>query len=159
MQNGWFKHVEGKNHTTTFFPSTCKSERGGTYKNTWNDEYLTEDQAKFIYNRVNAGKDINTETIKQEMEQKKLEKAEIENAYQKAILSGVSKKEKGSTQMEDWSILSDHVKYIKHDDGLETFHKLNINTLNYCQNIDLYKELKKKEMLKVVVDLVEAQRN
>ena len=31
--------------------------------------------------------------------------------------------------MEDWSILSDHVKYVKHDDGSETFHKLNVNTI------------------------------
>ena len=54
--------------------------------------------------------------------------------------------------MKDWSILSDHVKYVRHDDGSGTFHKLNINTLNYCQNKDLYKELKEKEMLKVDVD-------
>ena len=54
--------------------------------------------------------------------------------------------------MEDWSILSDHVKYVKHDDGLETFHKLNVNTLNYCQYKDLYQELKGKEILMVDVD-------
>ena len=54
--------------------------------------------------------------------------------------------------MEDWSILSDCVKYIKHDDGLETFHKLNVNVLNYCQYKDLYQELKGKEILMVDVD-------
>ena len=90
--------------------------------------------------------------MKQEIEQEKLEKAEIENVYQKAILSEVGKKEKISKQMEDWSILSDHVKYIKHSDGSETFHNLNINTLNYSQNKDLYRELQKKEMLKAKVD-------
>ena len=55
-RNGRFKHVKGKNGTTTFLPNNCK--RGGTYKNIRNDEYLTEDQAKFVYERVNAGKDI-----------------------------------------------------------------------------------------------------
>ena len=54
--------------------------------------------------------------------------------------------------MEDWSILSDHVKYVKHDDGLETFHKLNVNMLNYHQYKDLYQELKGKEILTVDVD-------
>ena len=54
--------------------------------------------------------------------------------------------------MEDWSILSDHDKYVKHDDGLETFHKLNVNMLKYCQYKDLYQELKGKEILKVDVD-------
>ena len=101
------------------------------------------------------GKEINTATTKQEIEQEKSIKAEINdncNAYQKAILNDVNKKEKVSTQMEDWSILSDHVKYVKHDDGLETFHKLHVKTLNCCQYKDLYQELKGKEILQVDVD-------
>ena len=54
--------------------------------------------------------------------------------------------------MEDWSIFSDHVKYIRHDDGSEKIHKLNVNTLNYHQNKKLYQELKGKEILTVDVD-------
>ena len=54
--------------------------------------------------------------------------------------------------MEDWSILSDHIKYVRHDDGSGTFHKLTVNTLNYHQNEDLYQELKGKEVLMVDVD-------
>ena len=54
--------------------------------------------------------------------------------------------------MEDWSILSDHVKYVKHEDGLETFHKLNVNMLDYHQYQDLYQELKGKKILTVDVD-------
>ena len=90
------------------------------------------------------------------MEQEKSIKTEIDdscdNTYQKVILNEVNKKEKVSTQMEDWSILSDHVRYVKHDDGLETFHKLNVNMLNYCQHKDLYQELKGKEILTLDVD-------
>ena len=54
--------------------------------------------------------------------------------------------------MEDWSILSDHIKYVRHDDGSEIFYKLNVNTFNYCQNKDQYQELKGKEILMVHVD-------
>ena len=104
---------------------------------------------------MNEGKEINTVTIKQEIEQEKSIKGEINencNTYQKAILNDVNKKEKVSTQLEDWSILSDHVKYVKHEDGLETIHKLNVNMLNYQQYEDLYQELKRKEILMVDVD-------
>ena len=131
---------------------------GGTFTNirNYDDRYLTEDQVKYVYKKVNACKEINTETMKQEMEQEKSIKTEIddscENTYQKVILNKVNKKGKVSTQMGDWSILSDHVKYVKHDDGLETFHKLNVNTLNYCQYKDLYQELKGKEILIVDAD-------
>ena len=61
--------------------------------------------------------------------------------------------------MEDWSILSDHVKYVRHDDGSETFHKLNVNTLNYCQNEYLYQELKGKDILTVGVDFGRSPEN
>ena len=147
--------MKGKNDTTTFLPNNCKI--GGTFSTIRNhgDRYLTEDQVRFVYKKVNAGKEINTMTIKQEIEQEKSTKAEIDdncNIYQKALLNDVNKKEKVSTQMEDWSILSDHVKYVKHDDGLETFCKLNVNILNYCQYKDLYQELKGKEILTVSVD-------
>ena len=120
-----------------------KNKKGGTFKNA--DTYLTEEQAKFVYKKVNEGKVIDTSVIKQEMVQEKLVGTEIGNTYQKSILSDVSKK--NPAQIEEWSILSDHVKYIKHD-GSETFHNLNVDTLNYHQNKDLYKELKEKEILK-----------
>ena len=84
------------------------------------------------------------------MKQEKVE-TELENTYQKAILTDVNKKEKDPAQIEEWSIFSVHVKYVTHD-GSETFHNLNIDALNYHQNKDLYKELKEKEMLKAGVN-------
>ena len=70
-----------------------KSKRGGTFRNVKNDKYLTEDQAKFVYKRVNARKGINTKIIQQEMKQEKVE-TELENTYEKAILTDVNKKGK-----------------------------------------------------------------
>ena len=100
--------------------------------------FFSNEQAEFIFKRVNAKMPINTNTkmIKQEMAQTKLsEEQELNNTYQNTILAEVSK-EKESAHIEDWSILSDHVKYIMHDES-EVFHKLNIDTLNYRQNKDL----------------------
>ena len=107
------------------------------------ENFLTEEQAEFVYKRVNAGKGINTKIMQQEMAQTKL--VELDNTYQKAILGEVNKK-KDPTQIEEWSILSDHVKCITHEES-EAFHKLNIDTLSYQQNKDPYKELKGKELL------------
>ena len=129
-------------------PNKNNNKKGGTFRNVNGNKYLTENQAKFVYEMVNAGKEINTETLQHEMKQKKVE-FDMENTYQKAILSDVSKK--NPTQMEEWSILNNHVKYIKHD-GSEMCHNLNIDTLNYCQNKYLYKELKEKEILKASVN-------
>ena len=53
--------------------------------------------------------------------------------------------------MESWSILSDHVKYVQHDDS-DILLNLNFDSLNYCVNEDIYKELKEQEMLKTSID-------
>ena len=139
--------MKGKNDATAFLPNTNK--KGGTFKvakgNNPND-FLTKEQGEFVYKRVNARKSIKTNKIKQEIAQTKLlEDPELDNTYQKAILAEVSKK-RDPAQIEEWSILSHHVKYITHDES-EAFHKLNIDSLNYRQNKDLYKELKEKELL------------
>ena len=122
-----------------------KNSKGGTCKEVAKtnrpNNVLSKEQTEFVYKKVNVKMHINTKMIKQEMAQEKLE---LNNTYQKAILAEVSK-EKESAHTEDWSILSDHVKYIMHDES-EAFHKLNIDTLNYRQNKDLYKELKEKEV-------------
>ena len=113
---------------------------------------------EFVYKRVNAKTGVNTKMIKQEMAQTKLlEEQELNNTYQKAISAEVSK-EKESTQIEELSKLSDHVKYITRDES-EAFHKLNIDTLNYRQNKDLYKELKEKELLDANVNFGESSIN
>ena len=46
---------------------------------TYCDRYLTEDLVRYVYKKVNVGKEINTETMKQEMEQEKSIKTKIDD--------------------------------------------------------------------------------
>ena len=85
------------------------------------------------------------------------EETELDNVYQKTLISGIENKVKQSdqkkspAQMKEWSILSDHVKYVTFD-GSETFNNLNIDQLNYRQDIDLYRELQDKELVNTDVN-------
>ena len=80
------------------------------------------------------------------------EETELGNAYQKTLITGLENKieqrdqKKSPAQMKEWSILSDHVKYIK-SDGSKTFNNISIDLLNYRQDIDLYRDLQEKELL------------
>ena len=77
---------------------------------------------------------------------------ELDNAYQKALTTETeNNKKKIPAQMKEWSILSDHVKYVT-SDGSETFHNLNIDQMNYRQERDLYKELQEEELVSAVVN-------
>ena len=86
------------------------------------------------------------------------EEAELDNAYQKVLITGIenkvkhNNKKKSPAQMKEWSILSDHVKYITSDRS-ETFHNLNIDQMNYRQEIGLYRDVQKKELLNADVNL------
>ena len=85
------------------------------------------------------------------------EETELENAYQKTLTTGYetegkhNDKKKSPAQMKEWSILSNHVKYITSDKS-ETFNNLNIDQLNYRQGISLYRELQEKESLNTNVN-------
>ena len=87
------------------------------------------------------------------MTQNKSVNTELDNAYQKALMMGTenNNKKKSPTEMKEWSILSDHVKYVI-SDGSETFYNLNIDQMNYRQEIDLYKELQEEELLNADVN-------
>ena len=119
------------------------NRRGGTSHVKINhDKVWTTAQADFVNKELNASK--GTISIKKIVMQDKSVNTELDNTYQKAILTENDKK-KSSTQMKEWSILSYHVKYVM-SDGSETFHKLNIDQMNYRHERDLYKELQEKEL-------------
>ena len=75
----------------------------------------------------------------------------------KTLITGIENKaeqsdqKKSPAQMKEWSILSDHVKYVM-SDGSKTFNNLSIDQLNYRQDIDLYRELQEKELLNTDVN-------
>ena len=82
-----------------------------------------------MYKKVEQGSKINTETIRQEIDQdrlteKKTEEEDEVNPYEKVVLNNVYKDEIKTAQMEFWSILSDNVKCIQHDKNLQVIWML-----------------------------------
>ena len=101
------------------------------------DEFLTEKQTEQLYKGIDPTKGVSIKVTEQ---------LEVENTYQKGIVLDIDQK-KNPKQMEVWSILSDHVKYVQHDES-DALHNLNFDPLNYHLNEDIYKELKEKETSK-----------
>ena len=71
-----FKHLKGKNGTTTFLPFDSKTGGNVKYIKDKDAICLMEDQMRYMYNKVAQGNNLNIETIKQEIEQEKLAKTE-----------------------------------------------------------------------------------
>ena len=64
-----FQLTQGKNGPTTFLPLRANISGQSKQINDKETKYLTEDQAKHIYKKVESGSITNIGTIKQEMEQ------------------------------------------------------------------------------------------
>ena len=80
------------------------------------EKCLIEDQARHVYKMVDMNKMINTETMKQELEDDKVTRNRLKeeeenngevNPYQMAILNKESRDDIKTQQMIHWSILSD----------------------------------------------------
>ena len=85
-----------------------------------------EEQAKHIYKKVESDNIMNTSTLKQEIEQDwglgKLEDTSGDfNPYRELLVNNAEKKYTVLSQVEQWSILGNVVKYIQYDKHQRVF--------------------------------------
>ena len=75
---------------------------------------LTERQANHVNKKVEEGGIVNVNMLQQELEQG-IDR-EDNNPYKKVILNKVYKQDNQIPQAEHWSIFTDQIKYIQHDE-------------------------------------------
>ena len=139
--------MNGRDDTTTFLLLT--SRIGGQNKKSQTvGQYLTREQTRYIYEKVEMGEMINTDTIQQEIEQEKqLSKIDDMNGeinpYRELIVNNVERTEPLMTQMEQWSILSNVLNYILHSKFNSMNHTLDVKAMNrYKIKPDMGREFK-----------------
>ena len=99
---------------------------------------LTERQIDHVYKVVEKGGMINTKTMTYKTAQ-----TQEDNPYKKVVLNKVFKEKDESPEMRNWSIFSDNVWYIQHDQA--TPQNFNVDTLDYREHEELYLKLKEKK--------------
>ena len=99
---------------------------------------LTEKQTDYVYKAIEEGNIINTKTMTCKTIQN-----QDDNPYKKVILNKVFREEDKTPEMRNWSIFSDNVRYIQHEQM--TPQNLNIDTLDYRHHKELYLKLKEEE--------------
>ena len=88
---------------------------------------LSEKQANYVYMKVEEGGIVNVNMLKQELEQD-LDR-EDDNPYKRVVLNQVYRDEGKTPQVENWSIFTDQIKGIHHDE--RTNHRLDLYSLDY----------------------------
>ena len=87
---------------------------------------LTEKQTDYVYKAIEEGYMINTKIMACETAQTQ-DDTQDDNPYKKVVLNKVFKEEDKTPEMRNWSIFSENVRYIQHEQV--TPQNLNIDTL------------------------------
>ena len=121
--------------TTTFLPLDSRIGGQERYNHPMVGQFLTREQTRYIYQKVETGEMINTDTIQQEIEQEKqLDKMDDTsgetNPYKELIVNNAEKIEPLMTQMEQWSILSNVLNYVQHTRLHLMNHRLDIRAVD-----------------------------
>ena len=137
--------MKGKNDSTPFLPLKVKTGGKVTYVQDKDDICLTERQADHVYKAVEKGNMINTKTMTNKMIQD-----QGDNPYKRVVLNNVYKVPEKCPEMKNWSIFSDNIRYVQHDQM--TTQNLNFDTLDYRNYKDLYLQLKEEKREALDVD-------
>ena len=137
--------MKGKNDSTPFLP--LKSKTGGkvTYVQNTDDICLIERQADHVYKAVEKGNMINTKAMTNKTTQD-----QGDNPYKRVVLNNVYKVPENCLEMKNWSIFSDNIRYVQHDQI--TTQNLNFDTLDYRNHKDLYLQLKEEKREPLDID-------
>ena len=118
---------------------------------------LSVDLAKYIYKKVEQESIVNIETIKQEIEDDRLDKGnnnEEENSYQNIIINEWDRDNIITSLMEQWSILRNIVNYDQIDRNPRDFYNLDIKAINQKIHRKIYNTFKEEEGQIIELDLV-----
>ena len=128
-----FKLMNARNGTTTFLP--LDSKIGGPNNYPTIGQFLTREQAIYVYKKVETGEIVNTNMMEQEIEQERqLDKlndtSKETNPYKELIVNNAEKIEPLMTQMEQWSILSNVLNYVQQSRLNSMNHTLDIKAVD-----------------------------
>ena len=140
--------MKGRDDTTTFLPLDFRIGRQSGDNCPTVGQYLTGDQTRYIYKKVETGEMINTDIIQQEIEQEKqLSRTDDRNGeinpYGELIVNNAEKIEPLMTQIEQWSIFSNILNYVYHGKFNSMNYTLNVKAMNrYKVKLDMGREFK-----------------
>ena len=146
--------MKGRNGSTSFLPSKRK---GGFQREIPLEQCLTKNQTKHIYDKVETGEEIRIrkvvhqnvpDSLKQEMF------ANNVNPYEKALMSDRYMR-RSNAQMDQWSILSDNIIYVKSKDS-DIMGSIDIKTIDYREHKRMYRKMNKEGGEKIDIDFGES---
>ena len=142
--------MKGRNGSTSFLPSIRK---GGFQKEILFEQCLTKDQTKHIHDKIETGKEIKIRKLVQQNNPGSVKQdtfASNVNQYEKALLNDRYVR-RSNVQMDQWSILSDNIVYVKSKDN-DIMNGIDIKPIVYREHQRMYKRMNKEGGKRIDID-------
>ena len=146
--------MKGRNGTTSFLPL---KGQGGFQRNIL-DQCLTKEQAKQLYDKIEIGEMVNIRKLNQHnfsIPQRQATFTNDVNQYEKALLSDRNMKKGSNSQIEQWSILSDNIVYVRSEDR-DIMNGIDIKPIDYREHRRIYRKMGKEGGEKLEMDFGES---
>ena len=146
--------MKGRNGSTSFLPSKRK---GGFEREIPFEQCLTKDQTKHIYDKIETGEEIRIRKLVQQNipdSSKQETFANNVNQYEKALLSDRYMR-RSNAQMDQWSILSDNIVYVKSKDS-DIMNGIDIKSIDYREHKRMYRKMNKEGGERIDIDFGES---
>ena len=134
--------MKGRNGSTSFLPSMRK---GGFQRKIPSEQCSTKEQTQHIYDKVELGEEVKKRKLVQQntsIPPKQEMFANDVNQYEKALLSDRNMR-RSNSQMEQWSILSDNIVYVKSEDN-DIMNGINKKSIDYREHKRMYRKMGKE---------------
>ena len=107
--------MKGRNGSTSFLPL---NKKGGLKNDVISEKCLTEEQAKYVYDKIELGDELKVGKTTLQIQNNPLLPKQVKerkdiNLYEKVLVSDINTMNKNKLQMEQWSILSDNIIYVR----------------------------------------------
>ena len=149
--------MKGRNGSTSFLPL---NKKGGLITKVFSDKCLTEEQTKYVYDKVESGDELKVRKVSQDIQNKlllpkQLRERKDTNQYEKVLVSDVNIMDKNKSQMEQWSILSDNIVYVRSVSN-DDMSRIDIKMVDYQDHRRMYRKMGKEEGQRMNIDFGES---
>ena len=146
--------MKGRNGSTSFLPS----KRKGGFQRKLSEQCLMKEQMKQIYDKIESGEMVKIRKIDQHnvhITPKQIMSTNDVNQYEQALLSDRNMKRGSNSQIEQWSILSDNIVYVRSEDR-DIMNGIDIKLIDYREHKRIYRKMGKEEGERIDIDFGES---
>ena len=114
----------------------------------FSEKCLTEKQTKYVYDKDESGDEIKVRKASLDIQSKLLPPKQVKerkdiNLYEKVLVSDINMINKNKSQMEQWSILSDNIIYVRSVSN-DDMNGIDIKMVDYRDHRRMYWKMGKE---------------